>query len=60
MSELLSALALIAVLAAVGSVCHDLLSYSRRQDEWERAHPGATYIPHYKRLAARGLLTGVE
>ena len=37
-------------LAACCSVAWDAYTYPRRQDEWERAHPGQNYIPGYKKL----------
>jgi len=50
MSGLLNTIAWALCLAAGASVCHDLLSYTRRQDEWERRFPGQTYIRNYRRL----------
>lgn len=32
------------------SVVYDFASYPARQDRWEREHPGATYIRHYRRF----------
>lgn len=49
MSELIHTIALWTVFAAAGSVCYDFGTHTRRQNEWEHAHPGATYIRHYKR-----------
>lgn len=33
----------------IGSIGWDLFTYEQRQTKWEREHPGATYIPGYKR-----------
>lgn len=38
-------------LATLISVGNDFATYSTRQDEWEREHPGATYIRGYRRLS---------
>ncbi len=39
------------LLATLCSVSMDLTTYSVRQDEWEAAHPGATYVPGFNRLS---------
>lgn len=38
------------VVFAFISVIYDLHTYEDRQTQWEREHPGAVYIRHYKRL----------
>lgn len=40
--------------SALYSVGLDLTGYSARQDEWEKAHPGETYIRGYRKLKRKG------
>jgi hypothetical protein len=37
------------------SVAHDQFTYTARQDAWEKAHPGKTYIRHYRRKNIMGV-----
>lgn len=42
------------LIMTVASIWNDLVSYPARQDEWEKLHPGETYIRRYKKLKRKG------
>lgn len=50
MTELISTFSMLLFLAAFFSSAWDVYTYEQRQDAWEKAHPGSTYIRNYRKL----------
>ncbi len=47
---MMGTLLLFIVFAPIFSVWWDAFTYTDRQDKWEKAHPGATYIRGYRKF----------
>ena len=55
MANLLDTIVVWLFLATIASVCYDVYTYETRQDKWEKAHPGATYIRNYRKFEKESL-----
>lgn len=52
MEPILGSMLIWTLFALMISIVWDVYTYDKRQDDWEREHPGATYIRGYRKLTA--------